>query len=172
MKAEAIPFPCIHCYAKPTPFVMRNNFLTVSYKSDELKLKKMNLMIRLPVTPLPSPQVFCTCPPGWEGARCETNTDDCVNHVCQNGGICRWNNETTRKKRLFHISHKPKICFRDRTAGYSCSCVSGWRGQYCQEPPLPLPSPRTPFEDHCSLCQVCVTMCAKFTSKIWLLEWL
>ena len=40
MKAEAIPFPCIHCYAKPTPFVMRNNFLTVSYKSDELKIKK------------------------------------------------------------------------------------------------------------------------------------
>ena len=108
MKAEAIPFPCIHCYAKPTPFVMRNNFLTVSYKSDELKIKVKKLMIRLPVTPLPSPQVFCTCPPGWEGARCESNTDDCVNHVCQNGGICRWNNKTTWKKAISTSHINPK----------------------------------------------------------------
>ena len=37
-------------------------------------------------------------------ARCEVNTDDCLSHDCQNGGLCR-----------------------DRTAGYSCDCVGGGR---------------------------------------------
>ena len=33
--------------------------------------------------------MFCTCLEGWEGARCEININDCKNHACQNGGICR-----------------------------------------------------------------------------------
>ena len=62
-------------------------------------------------------------------------------------------------KQQKHQMKNYKFCSRDRTAGYSCSCVSGWRGQYCQEPPLPPPSPRTPFADHCSLCQVRALIC-------------
>ena len=37
-------------------------------------------------------QVSCSCPPGWQGRLCETNTDDCSSHSCQHGGVCRyWN---------------------------------------------------------------------------------
>ena len=30
----------------------------------------------------------CQCPAGFEGAQCETNTDECAEAPCQNGGTC------------------------------------------------------------------------------------
>ena len=41
----------------------------------------------------------CVCLDGYEGALCETNTDDCVDHQCINGGVCV-----------------------DDIAGYNCQC--------------------------------------------------
>ena len=41
----------------------------------------------------------CDCKDGFEGDLCETNTDDCVDHQCSNGGVCV-----------------------DDIAGYNCQC--------------------------------------------------
>lgn len=30
----------------------------------------------------------CKCPPGFEGPSCQTNTDDCEDHDCENGATC------------------------------------------------------------------------------------
>ena len=31
----------------------------------------------------------CSCKPGWQGARCETQVDYCADVTCLNNGVCR-----------------------------------------------------------------------------------
>ncbi|XP_067326675.1 cubilin [Anolis sagrei] len=51
----------------------------------------------------------CVCDPGWTGANCTENIDDCASNPCQHGGTCT-----------------------DRVNGYSCECTSSWTGPQCQ----------------------------------------
>lgn len=51
----------------------------------------------------------CVCAPGWEGERCQRRTNYCYNITCQNRGVCR-----------------------SLLLNYSCECVYGYYGQYCE----------------------------------------
>ncbi|NXD74944.1 CRUM1 protein, partial [Halcyon senegalensis] len=51
----------------------------------------------------------CVCQPGFTGANCRDNIDECASNPCQNGAICR-----------------------DRVAEYSCFCVPGFQGYNCE----------------------------------------
>jgi len=55
----------------------------------------------------------CECLPGFSGANCSVNVDDCVNHMCQNGGTCV-----------------------DGVSGYSCLCPSDYSGKFCEVSPM------------------------------------
>ncbi|KAM5158320.1 cubilin [Mantella aurantiaca] len=52
---------------------------------------------------------ICECHPGWSGANCSNNINDCSTNPCQNGGICV-----------------------DGINGYMCNCTSGWTGFNCE----------------------------------------
>ncbi|XP_071439306.1 uncharacterized protein uif isoform X2 [Hetaerina americana] len=52
----------------------------------------------------------CECLNGWEGQRCEINTDDCAEKPCLLGANCT-----------------------DLVADFSCSCPPGFAGKRCQE---------------------------------------
>jgi len=51
---------------------------------------------------------LCNCPPGYSGASCQTQIDECASAPCQNGATCS-----------------------DLVNGYSCLCASGWFGPQC-----------------------------------------
>ncbi|NWX16415.1 CRUM1 protein, partial [Aegotheles bennettii] len=51
----------------------------------------------------------CICQPGFTGANCRDNIDECASSPCQNGAICR-----------------------DRVGEYSCFCVPGFQGFHCE----------------------------------------
>ena len=51
----------------------------------------------------------CTCAPGFEGRRCENNTDDCASQPCFNGGTCT-----------------------DKMNGFTCNCPAGFIGRQCE----------------------------------------
>ncbi|NWH67209.1 CRUM1 protein, partial [Geococcyx californianus] len=51
----------------------------------------------------------CICQPGFTGADCGDNIDECASSPCQNGAICR-----------------------DRVDEYSCFCVPGFQGYNCE----------------------------------------
>jgi Notch-like protein len=53
----------------------------------------------------------CACPCGWYGPTCTINPDDClrVQEPCLNGGTCI-----------------------DKVNGYTCQCLEGYMGTYCQ----------------------------------------
>ncbi|NXH22048.1 CRUM1 protein, partial [Bucco capensis] len=51
----------------------------------------------------------CICQPGFTGANCRDNIDECASNPCQNGAICR-----------------------DRVNEYSCFCVPGFQGYNCE----------------------------------------
>ncbi|KAF7245952.1 Cubilin [Varanus komodoensis] len=53
----------------------------------------------------------CVCDPGWTGATCMENIDECSSNPCQHGGSCA-----------------------DGVNGYSCECTSSWTGPQCQMP--------------------------------------
>ncbi|NXX80095.1 CRUM1 protein, partial [Urocolius indicus] len=51
----------------------------------------------------------CICQPGFTGADCRDNADECASSPCQNGAICQ-----------------------DRVNEYSCFCVPGFQGYNCE----------------------------------------
>ncbi|XP_048223975.1 LOW QUALITY PROTEIN: cubilin [Perognathus longimembris pacificus] len=54
---------------------------------------------------------FCQCQPGWAGANCSENINECVSNPCLNGGTCV-----------------------DGINSFSCECTSSWTGDHCQTP--------------------------------------
>lgn len=53
-------------------------------------------------------RVKCRCQPGFTGARCETNIDDCVSNPCRNAGTCV-----------------------DGLNDFTCTCTLGFTGKDC-----------------------------------------
>jgi hypothetical protein len=51
----------------------------------------------------------CACAPGFSGALCQTNINECAGSPCQNGGACV-----------------------DGINGYLCACAPGFSGTNCQ----------------------------------------
>ncbi|XP_046897520.1 EGF-like repeat and discoidin I-like domain-containing protein 3 isoform X2 [Hypomesus transpacificus] len=54
-------------------------------------------------------EYVCKCQPGFEGAHCQINVNDCANQPCRNGGMCR-----------------------DLDGDYVCQCPSPYVGKQCQ----------------------------------------
>lgn len=52
--------------------------------------------------------VLCRCQPGYAGANCQVNVDDCATAPCQNAGTCQ-----------------------DGVNDYTCSCTLGYTGKNC-----------------------------------------
>jgi slit 2 len=48
----------------------------------------------------------CACPEGFEGDRCETNIDDCIDSACENNATCV-----------------------DGIDMYTCACTPGYTGR-------------------------------------------
>lgn len=70
----------------------------------------------------------CECPAGFTGRNCSTNIDECADHICQHGSTCI-----------------------DEINFYTCQCVKGYTGKYCEIQPvdIDLPSPQAGLcEDH------------------------
>ncbi|XP_076027535.1 cubilin [Genypterus blacodes] len=57
------------------------------------------------------PGYVCVCNPGWQGANCDQNVNECSSAPCANGGTCS-----------------------DQVNGFTCTCSSQWTGPLCQTP--------------------------------------
>jgi slit 2 len=92
----------------------------------------------------------CQCQPGYAGARCETNIDDCENHLCQNNATCVDGVESYTCVCLAgfagdHCETKIEFCATefnpcmngakciDHFSHYTCECLPGYRGVNCSE---------------------------------------
>ncbi|KJH41516.1 EGF-like domain protein [Dictyocaulus viviparus] len=67
----------------------------------------------------------CDCMPGFMDRNCSTNIDDCTNHKCQNNGICVVGRYSTSLNKVV----------KDGIESYSCKCVMGFSGEFCDIPP-------------------------------------
>lgn len=85
---------------------------------------------------------------GFKGVNCETNIEDCLGNLCQNGGTCidGINSYTCQCPPTFtgefcetdvdECSVRPSVCQNGATCtnmvgGFSCICVNGWTGPDC-----------------------------------------
>ncbi|KAG7461310.1 hypothetical protein MATL_G00208710 [Megalops atlanticus] len=57
----------------------------------------------------PSGNFTCVCEPGFTGAYCHENINDCMAHPCRNGGTCI-----------------------DGVNSFQCFCPDGWEGHLCE----------------------------------------
>ena len=71
-------------------------------------------------------QPFCNCPQGFTGEVCETPTilDPCANITCENNGTCVASNQS-------NVSSDTTFGADDDTS-YTCACVDGFIGTYCE----------------------------------------
>ncbi|MEQ2219607.1 hypothetical protein XENOCAPTIV_020730, partial [Xenoophorus captivus] len=103
-------------------------------------------------------RVMCRCRPGFTGARCETNIDDCASNPCHNAGTCMDGiNDFTctctlgfsgkdclvrRSPCDYLLCNNGGTCYTHFT-GPVCQCPSGFMGARC-EYSLTIPSSRPP----------------------------
>lgn len=95
----------------------------------------------------PSGIAVCSCPPGFEGALCETAVDPCDPNPCLHGGSCT-----------------------DIGSSFYCSCFPDWNGPTCEECGYPC-SDRPDYyrgrfltcyrdPDFCDRPEGCLTFCS------------
>lgn len=96
-------------------------------------------------TSLPNKTFSCTCPPGYDGSRCQNDVDECAREpaLCLNGGTCinvpglyRCNcppRYTGPKCETSYVPCSPSPCMNGGTCrqtsdtSYSCHCLPGER---------------------------------------------
>ncbi|KAM3610332.1 uncharacterized protein V6R79_002443 [Siganus canaliculatus] len=68
----------------------------------------------------------CTCAPGYNGDRCETDIDECQSNPCRNGGTCV-----------------------DGLASFTCVCLPSYAGLHCEEDTETCDYGWHKFQGHC-----------------------
>ncbi|CAK1543699.1 unnamed protein product [Leptosia nina] len=100
------------------------------------------------------PPLRCTCFPGYEGPRCEIETDPCASLECVHGQCARVSHRAAycacaplftgpRCDRCLDLGNEDCLCEGKCLHGglchviagdWMCSCPSGWRGRRCELP--------------------------------------
>ena len=59
----------------------------------------------------------CSCAPGYDGALCDQDKDECASVPCRNSGQC------LDSRRVSRVAKDT----------FDCKCIQGWRGDTCEE---------------------------------------